>query len=104
MTLPPALVHQPRLDQWIGFQDQGHVRIATGKVEIGQGVLTAIAQIAAEELQVDPGRIRMQTCRTDSGPNEGLTAGSMSIETSGAVLRILAAEVRALFLAEAARR
>ena len=103
-ALPPILAAQPRLDTWIGFEDQGHVRVATGKVEIGQGVLTALAQIAAEELEIDPGRVRMLSGRTDAGPNEGLTAGSMSIETSGAALRTVASEVRALFLEEAGRR
>ncbi|MEO8114004.1 MAG: molybdopterin cofactor-binding domain-containing protein, partial [Phenylobacterium sp.] len=104
IPLPPALAAQPRLDAWIGFEDQGHVRVATGKVEIGQGVLTALAQIAAEELEVEPGRVRMFTARTDQSPNEGITAGSMSIETSGSALRIVASEIRSLFLAEAATR
>jgi CO/xanthine dehydrogenase Mo-binding subunit len=103
-ALPPVLAAQPRLDRWIGFEDQGHVRVATGKVEIGQGIVTALAQIAAEELEVDPARVRMISGRTDAAPNEGITAGSMSIETSGAALRTVAAEVRALFLAEAGRR
>ena len=49
VRLPAALAAQPRLDAWIGFEDQGHVRVATGKVEIGQGILTALAQIAADE-------------------------------------------------------
>jgi nicotinate dehydrogenase subunit B len=104
IVLPPALAAQPRLDAWIGFEDQGHVRVATGKVEIGQGILTALAQIAAEELEVDPGRVEMLSGRTDQAPNEGITAGSMSIETSGGALRIVASEVRSLFLTEAASR
>jgi CO/xanthine dehydrogenase Mo-binding subunit len=103
VRLPAALAAQPRLDAWIGFEDQGHVRVATGKVEIGQGILTALAQIAAEELEVDPARIAMVSGSTDLAPNEGITAGSMSIQTSGAALRIVAAQVRALFIQAAAR-
>ncbi|HEV2365854.1 MAG TPA: molybdopterin cofactor-binding domain-containing protein [Caulobacteraceae bacterium] len=104
MSLPPALAAQRRLDAWIGFEAQGHVRVAAGKVEIGQGIATALAQIAAEELEVDPARIRMVLGRTDETPNEGLTAGSMSVETSGAIVRLVCAEVRARFLEAAARR
>jgi CO/xanthine dehydrogenase Mo-binding subunit len=104
ISLPAALAAQPRLDAWIGFEDQGHVRVATGKVEIGQGILTALAQIAAEELEVDPARIAMVSGRTDQAPNEGITAGSMSIQTSGAALRIVAAQTRARFIEAAARR
>ncbi|MGH7010737.1 MAG: molybdopterin cofactor-binding domain-containing protein, partial [Caulobacteraceae bacterium] len=104
MKLPQALAAQPKLSWWIGLEDQGHVRVSPGKVEIGQGILTALSQIAAEELEVDPSRIRVHTVRTDESPNEGLTAGSRSIETSGAAVRLAAAEMRALLLSEAARR
>ena len=50
--LPASLVDNPRLDRWIHFQPDRTVRIATGKVEMGQGVVTAIGQIAAEELDL----------------------------------------------------
>ena len=79
-TLPQSLTENPRLDRWIGFESGGTVRIATGKVEIGQGVLTALAQIAAEELDVAPGRLRLVSGDTDRSPSEGYTAGSLSIE------------------------
>ena len=55
-TLPQSLIDNPILSQWIGFEQPGRVRIATGKVEIGQGILTALTQIAAEELDVAPER------------------------------------------------
>ena len=51
-VLPASLVDNPRLDRWIRFLPDRTVRIATGKVEMGQGVVTAIGQIAAEELDV----------------------------------------------------
>ena len=56
-TLPPLLAANPRLDQWVQFPSPGHVTVSTGRVEIGQGVLTAMLQIAAEELDVAPDRI-----------------------------------------------
>ncbi|MBS7543281.1 xanthine dehydrogenase family protein molybdopterin-binding subunit [Ancylobacter oerskovii] len=100
--LPRSLADNPRLDAWIGFDAPGQVRIATGKVELGQGVLTTIAQIAAEELDVALRRLRLVSGDTGEGPNEGYTAGSYSVENSGGALRIVCAEVRALFLERAA--
>ena len=57
--LPQSLIDNPRLDRWVAFEAEGRVRIATGKVEIGQGILTALTQIAAEELDVAPERVRI---------------------------------------------
>src|SRR5207253_1631990 len=48
-ALPLSLTDNPILAQWIAFEP-GRVRVATGKVEIGQGIVTALTQIAAEEL------------------------------------------------------
>ena len=101
-TLPPLLAANPRLDQWVGFPSPGRVTVSTGRVEIGQGVLTAMLQIAAEELDVAPERILLQTGDTDLTPNEGYTAGSQSIQFGGVALRMACAEVRALFLDHAA--
>src|SRR5690242_18309837 len=101
-ALPALLQQNPRLDQWVGFPEPGKARISTGRVEIGQGVLTAMRQIAAEELGVDPARIVLQTGDTALTPNEGYTAGSQSIQFGGIALRQACAEVRALFLDRAA--
>src|SRR6516165_8520136 len=101
-TLPALLAANPRLDQWVGFSVPGRVTVSTGRVEIGQGVLTAMLQIAAEELDVAPERILLQTGDTDLTPNEGYTAGSQSIQFGGVALRMACAEVRALFLDQAA--
>jgi CO/xanthine dehydrogenase Mo-binding subunit len=101
-TLPALLAANPRLDQWVGFPASGRVAVSTGRVEIGQGVLTAMLQIAAEELEVALERILLQTGDTDLTPNEGYTAGSQSIQFGGVALRMACAEVRALFLDHAA--
>jgi nicotinate dehydrogenase subunit B len=101
-TLPPLLAANPRLDQWVRFPSPGRVTVSTGRVEIGQGVLTAMLQIAAEELDVAPDRILLQTGDTDLTPNEGYTAGSQSIQFGGVALRQVCAEVRASFLDHAA--
>jgi CO/xanthine dehydrogenase Mo-binding subunit len=100
--LPPLLATNPRLGQWVGFDEPGKVRVATGRVEIGQGVLTAMRQIAAEELDVALDRVVLQSGDTELTPNEGYTAGSQSIQFGGVALRLACAEVRALFLEKAA--
>src|SRR5215204_5389120 len=101
-TLPKSLVDNPRLDAWVAFESGGKVRVATGKVELGQGIVTALAQIAAEELDVAPERLRIVSGDTGHSPNEGYTAGSLSVEGSGAAIRLACAEVRHLFVARAA--
>ena len=74
-ALPPLLQQNPRLDQWVGFPGPERCAVATGRVEIGQGVLTAMRQIAAEELDVDPARIVLQTGDTGADPERGLHRG-----------------------------
>ena len=101
-SLPPPLKAQPSLDHWIAIEP-GRIVAMTGKVELGQGVLTALRLIVAEELDVDVGRVHMVSAETGVTPNEGLTAGSMSLETSGAALRQAAAWARRLMLSAAGR-
>jgi CO/xanthine dehydrogenase Mo-binding subunit len=104
MTLPSVLADNPRLDRWLSFATPGKVELATGRVELGQGVLTAMRQIAAEELDVALERITVRSGDTDRTPNEGYTAGSQSMQAGGIALRVACAEARALFLENAARR
>lgn len=101
-SLPKGLAANPRLSRWITIFPDGTVTVRVGKVELGQGITTALAQIAADELDVDLGQVRMAPPTTGEGPDEGLTSGSMSVADSGAALRQVCAEVRALFVAEAA--
>jgi nicotinate dehydrogenase subunit B len=103
-SLPPLLQSNPRLDQWVSFPAPGKVTVSTGRVEIGQGVLTAMLQIAADELDISPARIVLQTGDTDRTPNEGYTSGSQSIQYGGVALRLACAEVRDLLLDAAAAR
>src|SRR5205807_1005756 len=80
------------------------VTVFTGKAELGQGILTALAQIAAEELDVEFEKIRMVSADTSRGPDEQYTFGSQSVEQSGSAIRTASAEARGLLLAAAARR
>jgi nicotinate dehydrogenase subunit B len=101
--LPGPLNDNPNLDRWVAFPSPGKVTVLTGRVELGQGVLTAMAQIAADELDVAMGRLTVRSGDTEKAPNEGYTAGSQSIQFGGVALRQALAEVRALFLDQAAK-
>ncbi|WP_166351385.1 xanthine dehydrogenase family protein molybdopterin-binding subunit [Phytoactinopolyspora limicola] len=103
-TLPPSLAANPRLSTWLDLSDTGHVLVRVGKVELGQGIWTALTQAAAEELGVDDSRVVVQPVSTAAGPAEGLTAGSLSVARSVAALRQVCAEVRALLIEVAAAR
>ena len=103
-NLPVSLAANPMLSSWIRFSSDGEVRISPGKVEIGQGIVTALAQVAADELDVDIGRIRMVRASTAGSPNEGVTSGSLSVQQSGRALRQVCAEVRRIFLEFASDR
>jgi CO/xanthine dehydrogenase Mo-binding subunit len=67
-------------------------------------VWTALAQIAAEELDVGLDQVRVAGVSTTGSPDEGVTSGSRSIQDCGGALRQVCAQVRAAFLAEAAEK
>jgi CO/xanthine dehydrogenase Mo-binding subunit len=102
--LPPSLAANPNLSSWVKISAEGHVVISPGKVEIGQGIVTALAQIAADELDLDLSRVRMVRATTAGSPNEGVTSGSLSVQQSGRAVRHVCAEVRQIFLGLAAER
>jgi CO/xanthine dehydrogenase Mo-binding subunit len=102
-TLPQSLKTNPRLDRWVRFNGDRTVTVYSGKVELGQGIETAIAQIAAEELDVPLERVSLIAGDTTRTPDEWYTAGSQSIEVGGSAMRLACAEVRKLFLDAAAR-
>jgi CO/xanthine dehydrogenase Mo-binding subunit len=102
--LPGNLGAAPMLDAWLRIDSEGKVTIFTGKVEIGQGILTALAQIAAEELDVSVSKVRMVSGDTSLTPNEGYTSGSQSVEYGGAALRFACAEARKILMEKASAR
>lgn len=102
--LPQSLQDNPRLDRWIAFLPDRTVRIATGKVEMGQGVVTALGQIAADELDLPFHRVVVLSGDTTHGPDEQYTTSSLSIMMSGGSVRLVCAEVRAKALERAALR
>ena len=102
--LPGTLAKFPDLDAWIRIGADGRVTVFTGKVELGTGVKTAMAQLAADELDVAIGRVDLITADTALTPNEGVTAGSQTLEQSGTAIANAAACVRLLLAETAAAR
>lgn len=102
--LPGSLEDAPFLDSWIRIDPKGAVTVFTGKAELGQGIATALQQIAAEELGLSFATPTVVTADTGRTPNEGYTAGSHSMQDSGTAIRNAAAQMREILLAEAARQ
>ena len=102
MATYSSITKHPDLDQWVSIGADGRIAIRSGKVDIGQRISTALALIAAEELDVDYGRIDILQTETGLAPNEGITSGSNSMEESGNAVRVAAATARQHLLSLAA--
>ena len=102
--LPGNLHTNRRLSQWLAFHADGRVTITPGKVELGQGILTTLSQIAADELDVDFARITARPASTPDSPDEAVTSGSLSTQDSGSALRHACAAARMIFLGVVAQR
>ncbi|GAA4469865.1 xanthine dehydrogenase family protein molybdopterin-binding subunit [Nibrella saemangeumensis] len=102
--LPDSLRRHPRVSAWLEVLADGRVRVFTGKTELGQGIRTAIAQVAAEELDLPMERVELVLADTGRTPDERYTAGSASIESSAMSVRYAAAAARQLLLERAAQK
>ncbi|UCH75984.1 MAG: xanthine dehydrogenase family protein molybdopterin-binding subunit [Rhodospirillales bacterium] len=100
----PSIAKHPNLDEWIEIAAGGRIIVHTGKVELGQRIYTALAIIAAEELDVDYERIEVRRAETGVDPNEGMTTGSMSMQHSGTAIRLAGATARRRLMELAAER
>lgn len=94
-SLPAHVEANSRLGTWVSVAND-LVEIHVGKVELGQGILTALAQVAADAFSLPLSGIRMVAAHTTHGPDQGLTAGSLSVFQAGPALRHVGAVVRAL--------
>jgi CO/xanthine dehydrogenase Mo-binding subunit len=99
-----ALAQANQVDDWLAIEPDGTVTVFSGKVELGTGVETALAQIVAEELDVPFERVKMVMGDTALTPNEGYTAGSTTIQFGGFALRQASAEARLALLEMASER
>lgn len=103
-ALPGELAAAPEIDRWLRVSADGRVTLRTGKVELGQGVLTAYAQLCAEEMDVDVSRIDVIAGDTRVCPRQGMTVGSFSIPEGGKAIRIVSAEMRQTLVGLAAEK
>ena len=101
---PTKTVDKEALDAWLAIGRDGRVTVFSGKVDLGTGVKTALAQIAAEELDVPFERIEMVMGDTGTTPDQWITGGALSISQGGSELRRAAASARAALVARAAER
>lgn len=109
-ALPRAALAQvtgtgaPGVDAWLAIERTGAVTVRFGKVELGTGIATAVAQIVADELDVLFAQVRVQDADTADTPDQGYTAGSASLSSGAVPVRQAAAEARLAVLALAATR
>jgi nicotinate dehydrogenase subunit B len=92
------------LDSWIAIAKDGTVTVFTGKVELGTGVVTALAQVVAEELDVRFDKVYMDSGDTDKAVDQGVTAAARTIERGGPQLRQASAAARQELLKLASAR
>ena len=102
MNVPAALKGSPHITDWIRLTLDRRVEVFSGRVELGQGNLTALVQMAAEELDVAPARVDITGADTTRTPDEGFTSGSLSIAQGGMAIRFAASAARHVLLAHVA--
>jgi nicotinate dehydrogenase subunit B len=102
---PSALLAQDRrhvypedLNAYLRIGEDGRVTVFTGKIEMGQGVMTSQAQMVAEELRVPLDAVEMVMGDTDRCPWDMGTFGSLTTRMFGPYLRAAAAEARAVMV------
>ena len=96
--LPGDLNTHRKLSAWLRINANQTVTLLVGKVELGQGILTAVSQVCADELDVDLARIQIISGDTALVPNEGVTAGSFSMPNCATAVQYASAEVRSSLL------
>ena len=102
--LAPKSVAKDAVDSWLTIGPDDRITIFCGKVDLGTGARTALAQLAAEELDVAFGRIEMVMGDTATTPDQWLTAGNLTIFQGGSELRRAAASARRALVERAAQR
>ena len=101
MQKKPILIDYPYISDWISLKEQNRIIVFSGKVELGQNIFHALTVLVADELNVRLNQIEIQPNETGLTPNEGLTAGSMSMSQSGDAIRKAAITLRELLLTNA---
>jgi isoquinoline 1-oxidoreductase len=94
----------PEISAWIHIDEKGNVRVATGKVEIGQNIRTSLAQTVADELRVPVASITMMMADTDTTPFDQGTFGSLTTPRMAPQLARAAAAAREMLIDQAASK
>lgn len=102
--LPFPTPDRTDLSTWLTVYSNGDITWRTGRVELGQGNRTAIAQMVAEELDVAFDKVTLVMGDTAVTPDQGVTAASSTIRRAGVQAQLIAAEARATLLSLAAER
>ena len=102
--LPGSMRRTSQVNAWLQLLEDGRVRVFSGKVELGQGIRTAIRQVAAEELDVKLELVEVHLAETGVTPDEGYTAGSNSVPSSVMSVRYAAATARQKLMEMAAKK
>lgn len=101
---PPIVDHEPDVTRWLEVEPGDVVVAHPGKVELGQGLRTALTQVVASQLGIETTHVRIATTSTTRSPDQGQTSGSFSIEHAGTALGMAAVALRRELLARAATR
>jgi CO/xanthine dehydrogenase Mo-binding subunit len=102
-SLTPAKnVDRGALDSWLSIDKNGKITVYAGKVDLGTGVKTALAQIVSDELYTPFNQIEMIMGDTATTPDQWLTGAAISISQGGSELRIAAANAREALLKKGA--
>ena len=102
----PVLVGPPptALDTWIRIAADGSVVANFGKMDCGQGIDLAVAQIVADELDVALDKVHVTMGDTRLSPNQGGGSGSTGLRLGAVPLRNAAAEARRVLVDAAAMK
>ena len=104
-TLRPAkAVAKDLVDSFVSIEPNGNVTIYVGKVDLGTGTKTALAQMAADELDVAFGQIEMVMGDTATTPDQWITGANLTIAQGGGELRKACATARSALLSRASAR
>src|SRR3954447_24532117 len=99
---PPLLPSE--LDSWIAVLPNGSVQAFFGKMDMGQGLDVAVAQIVAEELDLGADKVEVVMGDTATSCNQGGASGSTGVSNGARLLRKAAAEARRVLLDGASQK
>ena len=102
--LPGSMRRARQVNAWLQVMENGMVKVFSGKVELGQGIRTAIRQVAAEELDMSLEMVEVHLAETGVTPDEGYTAGSNSVPNSAMSVRYAAATARQKLIEMASKK